>query len=84
MVHGSTGRGVVYHCPNLLELIDGSTSSCVAMDYHRVTYLDYDPCGSCVCIVRFAMRNIGRGGNGYVCGIQMKVRIVKLYENVRL
>jgi hypothetical protein len=34
MVHGSTGRGTVYHCPNLLELIDGSTSSCVAMDYH--------------------------------------------------
>jgi hypothetical protein len=48
MVHGSTGRGAVYHCPNLLELIDGSTSSCVAMDYHWVTYLDYDPC-SVVC-----------------------------------
>jgi hypothetical protein len=44
MVHGSTGRGDVYHCPNLLELIDGSTSSCVAMDYHWVTCLNYDPC----------------------------------------
>jgi hypothetical protein len=34
MVHGSTGRGAVYHCPNLLELIDGSTNSWVALDYH--------------------------------------------------
>jgi hypothetical protein len=34
MVHESTGRGAVYLCPILLELIDGSTSSCVATDYH--------------------------------------------------
>jgi len=37
--HGSTGRGAVYQCPNLLELMDGSTSSCVATDYPRLTYL---------------------------------------------
>jgi len=30
--HG-TGRGAVYRCPNLLELMDGSTSSHIATDY---------------------------------------------------
>jgi len=43
MVLGSTGRGAVYQCPNLLELMDGSTSSCVATDYHWLTYLYNDP-----------------------------------------
>jgi hypothetical protein len=42
MVHRSTGRGAVYQRPNLLELMDGSTSSCVATDYHSLTYLNYD------------------------------------------
>ena len=32
IVLGSTNRGVVYPCPNLLELMDGSTSSRVGTD----------------------------------------------------
>ena len=35
----STNRGAVYPCPNLLELMDGSTSSRVATDYHWLTNL---------------------------------------------
>ena len=34
IVLGCASRGAAYPCPNLLELMDGSTSSCVATDYH--------------------------------------------------
>jgi len=43
IVLGIANRGAVYPCPNLLELMDGSTSSRVATDYHWLTNLYNDP-----------------------------------------
>jgi len=42
IVLGRASRGAAYLCPNLLELMDGSTSSRVATNYHWLTNLYTD------------------------------------------